>query len=60
MQLAREHSLLETQNCSDDRRKTELKTLSTEIAECAKDDPVSANKYVNFRDCRPAAQAKRA
>lgn len=52
--------MLETQNRSDTRRKTELQTLSVEIAEQAKEDPVSAGKYLNFRDCRPSAQAKRA
>jgi hypothetical protein len=34
--------------------------LSTEIAEQAEEDPENANKYVNYRDCRPSAQAKRA
>jgi len=42
------------------RKKTELETLSTEIAETARDDPVNAGKYMNYRDCRPSAQAKRA
>ena len=42
------------------RRKTELKNLSVEIAEQAKEDPVNAGKYMNYRDCRPAAQAKMA
>lgn len=60
MQLAREHALLQTQENSDLRKKTELETLSTEIAETARDDPVNAGKYMNYRDCRPSAQAKRA
>ena len=60
MQLAREHTLLETQERSDTRRKTELQKLSTEIAEQAEEDPVNSGKYVNYRDCRPAAQEKRA
>ena len=34
--------------------------MSTEIAETRRDDPVNANKYTNFRDARPVAQAKRA
>ena len=42
------------------RRKTELKNLSVEIAEQAKEDPVNANKYMNYRDCRPASTAKMA
>ena len=60
MQLMRENALLETQERSDMRRKKELQALSTEIAETKRDDPVNANKYTNFRDARPAAQAKRA
>lgn len=60
MQLAREHALLDTQARSDTRRKTELQTLSTEIAEQAEEDPVNSGKYMNYRDCRPVAQAKRA
>ena len=60
MQLAREHTLLTTQESSDMRRKNELQALSTEIAETRQDDPVNANKYMNFRDSRPSAQAKRA
>lgn len=60
MQLMRENSLLETQERSDVRRKQELQALSTEIAETRRDDPVNANKYTNFRDARPVAQAKRA
>ena len=60
MQLAREHSLLETQERSDTRRKNELQTLSAEIAEQAEEDPESSRKFMNFRDCRPSAQAKRA
>ena len=60
MQLARELSLLETQEASDVRRKTELQTLSVEIAEQAREDPVTSGKYVNYRDCRPSTQAKRA
>ena len=60
MQLAREHTLLTTQESSDMRRKNELQALSTEIAETRQDDPVNANKFTNFRDARPSAQAKRA
>ena len=60
MQLAREHTLLETQERSDNRRKNELHALSTEISETALDDPDRAGKYMNFRDARPSAQAKRA
>ena len=60
MQLMRENALLETQERSDMRRMKELQALSTEIAETKRDDPVNASKYTNYRDARPAAQAKRA
>ena len=60
MQLKRELALLETQERSDQRRKKELENLSVEIAEQAKEDPVNAGKYLNYRDCRPATAAKRA
>ena len=60
MQLAREHTLLETQERSDTRKKNELQSLSEEISETAIDDPERAGKYLNFRDARPSAQAKRA